>query len=328
MRDRVEALLGGRRAAMWVMTFHAACGRILRREAPRLGLPARTSRSTTRPTRCASSRRSLEELELGPEALRRRAACTRTSPNAKNQLVGPDEFRAARRRLLRPDRRRASTTRYQKRLHAVERDGLRRPAHAAPSSCSRRFPERARAVAEGASATSSSTSTRTRTTRSTGSRAAARRRAREHLRRRRPRPVDLRLARRRHPQHPRLRARLPRTRVVRARAELPLARSTILDAANAVIAQQPRPQAEAPLERRSATASRCAWSRSRTSTTRRATSSREIARAASSTGARRRRSPSSTAPTRSRACWRTCCVRAGRPVPGRSAARSSTSAPR
>src|SRR4029077_945193 len=36
MRERVDQLVGASRG-MWVMTFHAACGRILRREADRLG---------------------------------------------------------------------------------------------------------------------------------------------------------------------------------------------------------------------------------------------------------------------------------------------------
>src|SRR5207244_3156863 len=37
MRDRLERLLGPAVRALWILTFHAACGRILRREAPRLG---------------------------------------------------------------------------------------------------------------------------------------------------------------------------------------------------------------------------------------------------------------------------------------------------
>jgi DNA helicase-2/ATP-dependent DNA helicase PcrA len=37
MRERVEGLLGRRTRAMWVMTFHAACARMLRVEAERLG---------------------------------------------------------------------------------------------------------------------------------------------------------------------------------------------------------------------------------------------------------------------------------------------------
>src|SRR5205809_4269403 len=36
MRSRLENLLGGTARAIWILTFHAACGRILRREAPRL----------------------------------------------------------------------------------------------------------------------------------------------------------------------------------------------------------------------------------------------------------------------------------------------------
>jgi hypothetical protein len=41
MRDRVEQLVGRRTRAMWVMTFHAACARMLRAEAPRLGYTRR-----------------------------------------------------------------------------------------------------------------------------------------------------------------------------------------------------------------------------------------------------------------------------------------------
>src|SRR5207244_944192 len=37
MRTRLEGLLGGTARAIWILTFHAACGRILRREAERLG---------------------------------------------------------------------------------------------------------------------------------------------------------------------------------------------------------------------------------------------------------------------------------------------------
>jgi DNA helicase-2/ATP-dependent DNA helicase PcrA len=37
MRERVEALVGGRARLMWVSTFHSACVRILRREADKLG---------------------------------------------------------------------------------------------------------------------------------------------------------------------------------------------------------------------------------------------------------------------------------------------------
>src|SRR5205814_7131753 len=38
MRGRVEALLGSDCSRMWVSTFHALCARLLRREAPAIGL--------------------------------------------------------------------------------------------------------------------------------------------------------------------------------------------------------------------------------------------------------------------------------------------------
>src|SRR6266478_2336242 len=38
MRARVESLLGSDVTGMWVSTFHALCARLLRREAPAIGL--------------------------------------------------------------------------------------------------------------------------------------------------------------------------------------------------------------------------------------------------------------------------------------------------
>src|SRR6266481_7638522 len=37
MRERIETMLGPVARSIWILTFHAACGRILRREAQRLG---------------------------------------------------------------------------------------------------------------------------------------------------------------------------------------------------------------------------------------------------------------------------------------------------
>src|SRR5262245_17994367 len=37
MRERLERMLGHVARAIWILTFHAACGRMLRREAERLG---------------------------------------------------------------------------------------------------------------------------------------------------------------------------------------------------------------------------------------------------------------------------------------------------
>src|ERR671936_501059 len=63
MRERLEGILGEIAPRMWVMTFHSACGRILRREAPRLGY--------------RSNFTIYDQISM-----------------AKNQLIGPDEYKA------------------------------------------------------------------------------------------------------------------------------------------------------------------------------------------------------------------------------------------
>ena len=67
MRERVELLVGQSRG-MWVMTFHAACGRILRREADRLGYRSNfTIYDQADQVRVVKA--CLEELGTRPEAL-------------------------------------------------------------------------------------------------------------------------------------------------------------------------------------------------------------------------------------------------------------------
>ena len=134
--------------------------------------------------------------------------------------------------------------------------------------------------------------------------AAARRRARERVRGGRPGSVGLRLPRRRHQQHPRLRARLPRRALDRAGAELPLHERDPRRRERGD-REQPRPQAEAPLLGARARAIPSRSSRSRTSTPRRA-SSPPRSRASSRRAGRRPSSRSSTGRTRRAACSRTC----------------------
>jgi DNA helicase II / ATP-dependent DNA helicase PcrA len=90
MRERVEQLVGPPARAAWVMTFHAACGRILRREAQRLGY-----RSTFTIYDSADQirlvKRCLEELERDPKRFTPRGIHSQIS-NAKNTLVGPVEY--------------------------------------------------------------------------------------------------------------------------------------------------------------------------------------------------------------------------------------------
>src|SRR3954464_1996977 len=90
MRERLERLLGGPARALWVLTFHAACGRILRREAPRLGY--RTNFTIyDQADQIRLVKACLEELERDPKRFVPRGIHSQIS-NAKNQLVGPDEY--------------------------------------------------------------------------------------------------------------------------------------------------------------------------------------------------------------------------------------------
>ncbi len=127
MRERVASLVGGVSRRMWVMTFHAACARLLRIEAERLGY---TSRFTIydEADSLRMLKRCLEELEVDTKRYPPRAVRARIS-DAKNQLIdaetyqetggGPFEEMVGQvyRALRAPDAR-------------VERDGLRRPPDA------------------------------------------------------------------------------------------------------------------------------------------------------------------------------------------------------
>ncbi len=90
MRERVAALIGGVSRAMWVMTFHSACARILRAEAERLGY----KRAFTIYDEADSVRmvkRCVEELELDPKRYPPRAVKSAISA-AKNQLIDSSDY--------------------------------------------------------------------------------------------------------------------------------------------------------------------------------------------------------------------------------------------
>jgi DNA helicase-2/ATP-dependent DNA helicase PcrA len=90
MRERLEDLLGPTARAIWILTFHAACGRILRREAQRLGYRSNftiyDSADQVRLTKAC-----LEELERDPKRFVPRGIHAQISA-AKNQLVTPAEY--------------------------------------------------------------------------------------------------------------------------------------------------------------------------------------------------------------------------------------------
>jgi DNA helicase-2/ATP-dependent DNA helicase PcrA len=90
MRSRIEAAVGPRARAIWILTFHAACGRILRREAERLGYRSNfTIYDQADQVRLVRS--CLEELERDPKRFTPRGIHGQIS-NAKNQLISPDEY--------------------------------------------------------------------------------------------------------------------------------------------------------------------------------------------------------------------------------------------
>ena len=203
MRERVEHLVGPPARAAWVMTFHAACGRILRREAERLGYRSNFTIYDSA-DQMRLTKHCLEELERDPEALH---AARHPQPDLEREEPAdrPGRVRRACRELLRPDRRRGLRPLPEAPLR-LERGRLRR--HALPHRRrARALPGGAREVAEGVPLRA-----RRRVPghepRPVPAAAAARRAAPQRLRGRRPRPVDLRLPRRRHPQRARVRARL------------------------------------------------------------------------------------------------------------------------
>jgi len=90
MRNRLEGLLGNVARAIWILTFHAACGRILRREAPRLGYKSNFS-IYDQADQVRLTKQCLEDLDRDPKRFVPRGIHAQIS-NAKNQLIGPDDY--------------------------------------------------------------------------------------------------------------------------------------------------------------------------------------------------------------------------------------------
>jgi DNA helicase-2/ATP-dependent DNA helicase PcrA len=90
MRERIEGMLGPVARAIWILTFHAACGRILRREAQRLGYRSNFT-IYDQADQVRLVKQSLEELDRDPKRFVPRGIHTQIS-NAKNQLIGPEEY--------------------------------------------------------------------------------------------------------------------------------------------------------------------------------------------------------------------------------------------
>ncbi len=89
MKERVDALVGRRAAAMWVSTFHSMCVRILRREAKHLGVRSQFSVYDADDTRRLVGLVA-RDLELDPKKFAARGLAAQIS-NLKNELLGPEE---------------------------------------------------------------------------------------------------------------------------------------------------------------------------------------------------------------------------------------------
>jgi DNA helicase-2/ATP-dependent DNA helicase PcrA len=90
MRERLENLLGPVARTIWILTFHAACGRILRREAQRLGYRSNFT-IYDQADQVRLTKQVLEELERDPKRFVPRGIHAQISA-AKNQLVTPAEY--------------------------------------------------------------------------------------------------------------------------------------------------------------------------------------------------------------------------------------------
>lgn len=90
MKERVEQLVGPRANAMWVMTFHSACVRILRRESKRLGFTSSFSIYDA-----ADSKRLMalvcRDLDLDPKRHPPKSFSAKIS-NLKNELIDEETF--------------------------------------------------------------------------------------------------------------------------------------------------------------------------------------------------------------------------------------------
>ena len=87
MRERLTTMLGPVARAIWILTFHAACGRMLRSEAERLGYKSNFTIYDSQ-DQVRLVKQVLEELDKDPKRFVPRGVHAQIS-NAKNQLVTP-----------------------------------------------------------------------------------------------------------------------------------------------------------------------------------------------------------------------------------------------
>ena len=91
MRERVEQLVGNRARAMWVMTFHSACARILRAEAEKLGytrgFTIYDEQDSLRLVKACIDELDIDPKRFAPRGIRRQIS------DAKNALLDAEAYR-------------------------------------------------------------------------------------------------------------------------------------------------------------------------------------------------------------------------------------------
>ena len=223
MKSRVDALVGRRANAMWVSTFHSMCVRILRREAKHLGVRSAFSVYDADDTRRLVGL-VVRDLDLDPKKFNARPVAAQIS-NLKNELLTPDD--AAARATLEYERKVAEIYAvYQARLRTanafdfddliMETAALLQRLPAVAEYYRRRFRH---VLVDEYQDTNHAQYVLVRELVAAAAPGVAPGRA---VRRGRLRPVHLRVPRRQHPQHRRVRAGFPGRRHDHAGAELPL----------------------------------------------------------------------------------------------------------
>jgi DNA helicase II / ATP-dependent DNA helicase PcrA len=93
MRHRVETLLAGECRDLWLSTFHSLCARLLRREAPAIGL-SRDFVIYDSSDQLAVVKQAMKTLGVDDKLVQPRAALSRIS-QAKNRMESPDTMKAS-----------------------------------------------------------------------------------------------------------------------------------------------------------------------------------------------------------------------------------------
>src|SRR5215467_12049799 len=93
MRGRVEQLLGEDCRSIWLSTFHSLCARLLRREAPAIGL-TRDFVIYDSSDQLSVVKQGMKALDIDDKLIQPRAALSRIS-QAKNKMESPDDLRNA-----------------------------------------------------------------------------------------------------------------------------------------------------------------------------------------------------------------------------------------